>query len=124
MSWPRRQYIQKSVLKAFINFEYKIGCNTWCVSKNYSSIVNERKSVTPELALRLSQVPNSTAESWLSLQKSYDLWDTVHNTHDWKSVRPIANMQTDSSQNIVTLLSKIVQELCRSIKVSMEWFTR
>lgn len=70
--------------------------------KTISSIVNERKSVTPDMALRLSQAfPNSTAESWLFLQKSYDLWQTVHNTSDWKSVRPISSMQTDSPQTIV-----------------------
>ncbi|MFQ5865261.1 MAG: HigA family addiction module antitoxin [bacterium] len=70
--------------------------------KTISSIVNERKSVTPDMALRLSQAfPNSTAESWLNLQKNYDLWQTAHNTHDWKSVRAISSVQTDPSQNIV-----------------------
>ncbi len=58
--------------------------------KAISSIVNGRKSITPDMALRLSQAfPNSTAESWLNLQKNYDLWQTAHNTHGWESVRPI-----------------------------------
>lgn len=66
--------------------------------KAISSIVNGRKSVTPDMALRLSQAfPNSTAESWLNLQKNYDLWQTAHNTHDWESVRPISIAQHDSA---------------------------
>ncbi len=70
--------------------------------KAISSIVNERKSVTPDMALRLSQAfPDSTAESWLNLQKKYDLWQTAHTTHEWKSVRPISIVQTDSSRNTV-----------------------
>jgi addiction module HigA family antidote len=60
------------------------------VSRNaVSNIVNEHKSVTPEMALRLSRAfPNSTPESWLSLQRNYDLWQTAHNTHDWENVKP------------------------------------
>ncbi len=66
--------------------------------KAISSIVNERKSITPDMALRLSQAfPNSTAESWLNLQKNYELWQSAHNTKEWKSVQAIS---TDISQNV------------------------
>jgi addiction module HigA family antidote len=58
--------------------------------KTVSSIVNERKVITPEMALRLSRAfTNTTPESWLNLQRNYDLWYTSHNTHDWKNVQPI-----------------------------------
>ena len=66
--------------------------------KAISSIVNERKSITPDMALRLSQAfPNSTAESWLNLQKSYDLWKAAHETNEWKSVRAVSVAQTASA---------------------------
>jgi len=60
------------------------------VSRNaISNIVNEHKSVTPEMSLRLSKAfPNTTPESWLTLQKNYDLWQTAHNTHEWEEVQP------------------------------------
>ena len=58
--------------------------------KAVSSIVNERKSVTPEMALRLSRAfPNTTPESWLHLQKNYDLWQSAHNTDAWQAVQPV-----------------------------------
>jgi addiction module HigA family antidote len=61
--------------------------------KAVSSIINEHKSVTPEMALRLSKAfPNSTPESWLNLQRNYDLWQTSHKTFAWKSVEPIDNI--------------------------------
>ena len=70
--------------------------------KAISSIVNERKSVTPEMALRLSQAfQNTTAESWLTLQKNYDLWQTAHKTSEWKSVKPISSNLEQSPQNIL-----------------------
>jgi len=58
--------------------------------KAISSIVNEHKSVTPEMALRLSRVfPNSTPESWLNLQKNYDLWNVAHKSKEWENIQPI-----------------------------------
>jgi addiction module HigA family antidote len=58
--------------------------------KAVSALVNEHKSVTPEMALRLSKAfPNSTPESWLNLQRNYDLWQTSHKTFAWKSIQPI-----------------------------------
>ena len=58
--------------------------------KTVSAIINEHKSVTPEMALRLSKaLPNSTPESCLKLQRNYDLWQTSHRTFAWKSVQAI-----------------------------------
>lgn len=58
--------------------------------KAISAIVNERKSVTPEMALRLSRAfPNTTPEFWLNLQKNYDLWQAVHNSQGWRNVQPL-----------------------------------
>jgi len=48
--------------------------------KAISAIVNGRKSVTPEMALRFSMAfPNTTPESWTNLQRNYDLWTVEKN---------------------------------------------
>ena len=61
--------------------------------KAVSAIINEHKAITPEMALRLSKAfPNSTPESWLNLQRNYDLWQTSHGTFAWKSVQPIKSI--------------------------------
>lgn len=58
--------------------------------KAISGIVNERKSVTPEMALRFSKAfPNASAESWLNLQKNYDLWNAANDSNDWEKIEPI-----------------------------------
>ncbi len=60
--------------------------------KTVSAIVNERKSITPEMALRLAQAfPNTTPESWLTLQRNYDVWQVAHTTSQWKSVHAISD---------------------------------
>ena len=59
--------------------------------KAISSIVNEHKSVTPEMALRLSRAfPNTSPEFWLNLQRNYDLWHAAHESSEWQKVQPIS----------------------------------
>jgi len=60
-----------------------------------SSIINEHKAITPEIALRLSRAfTNTSPESWLNLQQNYDLWYITHHSYDWQKVQPIPLPQT------------------------------
>ncbi len=47
--------------------------------KAVSKIVNEKGSITPDMALRLSKAFNTTAELWLNLQAKYNLWIAEQN---------------------------------------------
>lgn len=38
-------------------------------------LFSTKRSVTPEMALRLETVVGSTAETWLALQSARDLWE-------------------------------------------------
>ena len=58
--------------------------------KTFSKIVNERGSVTPDMALRLSRAFETTPELWLNLQQTYDLWQTSHTSNSWKAVHAVA----------------------------------
>ena len=43
-----------------------------------NEIVNGRRSVTPEMALRLARVLSTTPQYWLNLQRAVDLYDAEH----------------------------------------------
>ena len=58
--------------------------------KTLSKIVNERGSVTPDMALRLAKALKTTPELWLNLQQNYDLWHASQESEDWKMVEAIA----------------------------------
>jgi antitoxin HigA-1 len=58
--------------------------------KTLSKIINERGSITPDMALRLSKAFKTTPELWLNLQQNYDLWQASHKSADWKTVEAIA----------------------------------
>ena len=57
--------------------------------KTISNIVNAHKSITPEMALRLSKALNTTPDFWLNLQKNYDLWYAEHETKAWKKIKAV-----------------------------------
>ncbi len=61
--------------------------------KTVSKIINQRGSLTPDMALRLSRAFNTSPDLWMNLQKNYDLWHATNKSQDWKQVQPIS---TDS----------------------------
>ena len=42
--------------------------------KALSELVNEKSSCSPQMALRIANVTNTSAESWLVMQAKLDLW--------------------------------------------------
>ena len=46
--------------------------------KALSMIINEHKTVTTEMALRLSQAFDTTPDFWLNLQRRNDIWAALH----------------------------------------------
>ena len=39
-----------------------------------STLINERASISPEMAIRLEKAFGSTAETWLQMQTNFDIW--------------------------------------------------
>jgi antitoxin HigA-1 len=37
-------------------------------------IVNNRRSITPEMAVKLARTLNTSPQLWMNLQTNYDLW--------------------------------------------------
>ena len=56
--------------------------------KTLSKIINERGTITPDMALRLSRAFDTTPDFWLNLQKNYDLWHAETGSQEWKKVKP------------------------------------
>jgi len=45
-----------------------------------NEIVNGKRSVTPDSALRLAQVTGMSADFWLGLQQDWDLWHALRSS--------------------------------------------
>jgi addiction module HigA family antidote len=57
--------------------------------KTLSKIVNERGSITPDMALRLSKAFKTSAELWLNLQTAFDLWVASRKSGDWEKIKTL-----------------------------------
>ena len=57
-----------------------------------NEIINGRRSVTPDTAIRLGRLTGTEAEFWLNLQQAVDLWDTLHSDtmDDIDRIEPVA----------------------------------
>jgi addiction module HigA family antidote len=45
--------------------------------KTLSEFVNQKSSLSPEMALRISEATKTSAESWLKMQTKLDLWNAL-----------------------------------------------
>jgi antitoxin HigA-1 len=58
--------------------------------KAVSAIVNCHKSVTPEMAMRLSKAMGTTPQLWINLQTNYDLWHLAHERKEvFAKIKPL-----------------------------------
>ena len=60
--------------------------------KTLSKVVNERGSVTPEMAQRLGRAFDTGPELWMNLQRNRDLWDAEHTPGDWQNIEPLPGL--------------------------------
>lgn len=54
-----------------------------------SRIINAKAAISPEMALKLSQLLKTTPEFWLTMQANYDLWQAEQRTHF--TIEPLFN---------------------------------
>lgn len=55
------------------------------------ALLNERRSVNPDLAHRLARVFKTTPEFWLRLQEAVDIWDAWQaNRQEYDRLKPLS----------------------------------
>lgn len=57
-----------------------------------NEIVNGKRGITPDTALRLARLLGTTPEFWLNGQRNWDLWHALHSedAQDLESIEPLA----------------------------------
>lgn len=57
-----------------------------------NELVNGKRGVTPDTALRLSRLFGTTPEFWLNGQRNWDLWHAIHapEANDLERIEPVA----------------------------------
>lgn len=58
--------------------------------QSVNELLRERRSLSPEMALRLSRLFGNTPEFWLNAQRAVDLWEAAEALkHDVAQIRPL-----------------------------------
>jgi addiction module HigA family antidote len=56
-----------------------------------NELIQERRAISADMAIRLSRVFKTTPDIWMNLQKAVDLWDAAQaNKNQYAKLRPIA----------------------------------
>ena len=58
-----------------------------------NEIINGRRGMTPDTALRLEKVLGMSADFWLGLQLDWDLWNAMH-SEDAKKIAQLRPLKT------------------------------
>lgn len=54
-----------------------------------SELLHEKRGMSPEMALRVAKLLNTTPESWLRMQEAVDLWDVQQKPEKLAGIKPL-----------------------------------
>ena len=57
-------------------FALRLGVSRLTVSE----LLHEKRALSPDMAMRLARLLNTTPESWLNMQQALDLWDLAQSS--------------------------------------------
>ena len=64
--------------------------------KALSEFINEKVSLSPEMALRISKATNTSVESWMNMQLKLTIWTAYR--HEPQNVTPFPNINVQIKQ--------------------------
>jgi addiction module HigA family antidote len=55
-----------------------------------SELLLEKRGLSPDMAIRIGKLTNTTPESWLRMQQALDLWALERDTKRYRDIEPVA----------------------------------
>jgi addiction module HigA family antidote len=55
-----------------------------------SELLLEKRAMSPDMAVRISRLTNTTPDSWLRMQAAIDLWELERDPTRYRHIEPIA----------------------------------
>lgn len=54
-----------------------------------SELLHEKRGMSPEMALRVAKLLNTTPQSWLRMQEAVDLWEVQQKPEKLAGIKPL-----------------------------------
>lgn len=89
-----------------------------------NSILNAKRGVTPDTALRLERLFGASAQSWLNLQTNWDLWHELHEGDEKgrSRVKPIETARLRASLSLIDSPLELMKLIAGSLDQSDKRF--
>ncbi len=73
------EYIKKDILQKMKLTQQQLADRLFVSRRTINQIVNLKRSLTPEMALRLEFLTSTSPEMWINMQTAYDMWNVRQN---------------------------------------------
>ena len=71
-------FLREEVLKP-LNLSIEEAASRLDISrKKLSALINEKISLSPEMAVRIARATRTSSQSWLGMQEKLDVWEAEH----------------------------------------------
>ena len=89
---PPGEFIKEDILKELSITQEQLAKALNVSRRTISQLVNGKRRISVDIALRLGKFTKTSPEMWLNLQAAVDIWDANHspNFNDIKNIRAYA----------------------------------
>lgn len=77
---PPGEFIKEDILTELDLTQEQLAIALGVSRRTINQLVNEKRKITADVALRLGKFTKTSPELWLNLQMAVDLWDACHTT--------------------------------------------
>lgn len=89
---PPGEFIKEDILKELSITQEQLARSLNVSRRTISQLVNGKRKISVDIALRLGKFTKTSTEMWLNLQAAVDIWDAHHspNFNDIKKIQAYA----------------------------------
>ena len=92
------EILQKEFLEPLVITQSQLAKELNTTFRTINQIVNEKRNISPEMAIKLARYFGTSEELWLNLQNQYDLYRAKEkDPHSLKSIRPLKSKTKELS---------------------------
>jgi antitoxin HigA-1 len=85
------EILQEEFMQPYGLTQDKLAKSIHVTRKRINEIINGKRAITPDTALKLAKLFNMSPDYWLNLQTKLDLWIQLHNQ---KTLHELQQIQT------------------------------
>lgn len=78
---PIGDFIQEDILDELGLNQVQLAKALKVSRKTINDLVHNKRTLTPDIAIRLGKFTQTSPQMWLNLQLNLDLWDATHGKH-------------------------------------------